>query len=104
LTNLANKLNEALKETPEAKDYFELKKQIEDNDYLSKLLILIQDEQKSANECLLNNDIEKYKIKKGTLKVLEEKFSTHPLIVNYLNAKNDMYQVIEQVISIISDN
>ena len=59
--------------------------------------------QNEAKECLKNNDIENYKIKSKSLEILKDEFINHPLVNNYINVKNELNDLLEQVVSILSE-
>lgn len=102
MTNVAKKLNEKLKNTKEAKEYFALKEQLLNDKYINDLLIVIKQTQNESKECLKNNDLENYKIKQQTLNILKEEFLNNPLISNYMVCKNELEQILNQVVSILS--
>lgn len=102
MINLAKKLNGELKNTKEAKEYFALKEQLLNDKYINDLLIVIKQTQNESKECLKNNDLENYKIKQQTLNVLKEEFLNNPLVSNYMVCKNELEQILNQVVSIIS--
>ena len=102
MNNLAKKLNEELKKSNEAKEYFSLKEKLSNNPYINELLKVIKQTQDESKECLKNNDLENYKIKQKTLAVLKEEFLNHPLINNYIVCKNELEQILQQVVSILS--
>ena len=102
MTNLAKKLNEELKNTKEAKEYFALKEKLSNDEYINKLLEVIKQTQNESKECLKNNDLENYKIKQQTLNVLKEEFLNNPLINNYIVCKNELEQILNQIVSILS--
>lgn len=103
LINKAKELNKALKETSISKEYFALKEALENDDYITNLLKVIKQTQNEAKECLKNNDIENYKIKSKSLEVLKDEFINHPLVNNYINVKNELNDLLEQVVSILSE-
>lgn len=103
MNNEAKQLNEALKELPEAKEYFELKEQLKNNEYVNKLLKVINDTQLEAQNALKNNDLGNYKIKQKELEILKDEFVNYPLIANFIVSKENLYQVLEQVVNIISE-
>ena len=104
MTNLALLLNESLKESNEAKEYFLLKEALEKDEYVTSLLKCINETQKEAKECLANNDLSNYKIKVLMLETLKQEFINHPLINNYMVCKEAMYQVLQEVVDILSDS
>ena len=103
MINKAKQLNKALKETSISKEYFALKEALENDDYITNLLKVIKQTQNEAKECLKNNDIENYQIKSKSLEVLKDEFINHPLINNYINVKNELNDLLEQVVSILSE-
>jgi len=103
LINKAKQLNKELKETSISKEYFALKEALENDEYITNLLKVIKQTQNEAKECLKNNDIENYKIKSKSLEVLKDEFINHPLVNNYINVKNELNDLLEQVVSILSE-
>ncbi len=103
MINKAKELNKALKETSISKEYFALKEALENDEYITNLLKVIKQTQNEAKECLKNNDIENYKIKSKSLEVLKDEFINHPLVNNYINVKNELNDLLEQVVSILSE-
>ena len=103
MINKAKELNKALKETSISKEYFALKDALENDEYITNLLKVIKQTQNEAKECLKNNDIENYKIKSKSLEVLKDEFINHPLVNNYINVKNELNDLLEQVVSILSE-
>lgn len=101
MINKAKQLNKALKETSISKEYFALKEALENDEYITNLLKVIKQTQNEAKECLKNNDIENYKIKSKSLEVLKDEFINHPLVNNYINVKNELNDLLEQVVSIL---
>ena len=102
MIELAKALNEALKETSEAKEYFALKKAISENEKLQDLLSTIQKYQLLMQEALKSNQIDEYKSIKKTLEELKNEFINHPLISNYISSKQELYDVLNQVVEILS--
>ena len=103
MINKAKQLNKELKETSISKEYFALKEALENDEYITNLLKVIKQTQKEAKECFKNNDIENYKIKSKSLEVLKDEFINHPLVNNYINVKNELNDLLEQVVSILSE-
>lgn len=103
MINKAKQLNKALKETSISKEYFALKEALENDEYITNLLKVIKQTQNEAKECLKNNDIENYKIKSKSLEVLKDEFINHSLVNNYINVKNELNDLLEQVVSILSE-
>lgn len=103
MINKAKQLNKALKGTSISKEYFALKDALENDEYITNLLKVIKQTQNEAKECLKNNDIENYKIKSKSLEVLKDEFINHPLVNNYINVKNELNDLLEQVVSILSE-
>ena len=103
MDKLAALLNQELKNTDEAKQYFALKETLEKNEYIISLLNVIKETQDEVKESLKNNDLETYKIKSKTLEVLKDEFINHPLVNNYINSRNDLYNLLEQIVNILSE-
>ena len=99
----AKKLNNDLKELDVSKEYFNLKKLISEDSYLNDLLDVINKTQKEMKEHLKNNDIKSYNASKKTLEVLKQEFIENPLINNYIVVKKEVYDVLEQVVNILSE-
>ena len=103
MNKLAKKLNEELKNTNEAQQYFALKKSLLSDEYINSLLDVINKTQKEMKECLKTNDVEGYKLKAKYLEVLKEEFTNHPLLNNYIVSKNELYNLLEQIVNILSE-
>lgn len=103
MINKAKKLNDDLKELDVSKEYFNLKKLILEDSYLNDLLDVINKTQKEMKEHLKNNDIKSYNASKKTLEVLKQEFIENPLINNYIVVKKEVYDVLEQVVNILSE-
>lgn len=103
MINKAKKLNDDLKELDVSKEYFNLKKLISEDSYLNDLLDVINKTQKEMKEHLKNNDIKSYNASKKTLEVLKQEFIENPLINNYIVVKKEVYDVLEQVVNILSE-
>lgn len=103
MINKAKKLNNDLKELDVSKEYFNLKKLILEDSYLNELLEVINKTQKEMKEHLKNNDIKSYNASKKTLEVLKQEFIENPLINNYIVVKKEVYDVLEQVVNILSE-
>ena len=71
--------------------------------YLNELLDVINKTQKEMKEHLKNNDIRSYNASKKTLEVLKQEFIENPLINNYIVVKKEVYDVLEQVVNILSE-
>lgn len=99
---VAKELNEKIKETTCAKQYFALKQEINNNSYLMTLLETITKTQKELQAALKNNDLVTYQNKIKYLELLKEDFSKHPLINNYLATKHDLFELLEQLVNILS--
>ncbi len=104
MKELAKALNHQIKQTNEAQQYFAIKEAISKDEYILSLLEVIQQTQRQAQKCLQENDIENYKVKQKSLKLLKEEFMQHPLIHNYLICKQELYDVLEQIVHILSEN
>lgn len=103
MDKLAALLNQELKNTDEAKQYFALKEALENDEYITSLLKVIKETQEEVKESLKNNDLETYQIKSKTLEVLKDEFINHPLVNNYINCRNDLYNLLEQIVNILSE-
>lgn len=103
MINIATQLNQKLKETPEAKEYFMLKEKLKEDKYVASLLETISLTQKEAKECLEKKDINNYKIKVAVLETLKQEFINYPLINNYIVCKEQMHDTLKQIVDIISD-
>lgn len=103
MINKAKQLNEKIKELDISKEYFNLKKVISEDDYLNNLLNVINKTQNEMKEHLKNNDIKSYNASKKSLEILKKEFIENPLINNYMIVKNEMYDVLEQVVNILSE-
>lgn len=103
MINTAKQLNEKLKESQEAKEYFLLKEKLKEDKYVSSLLQTISLTQKEAKEHLANNDINNYKIKVAVLETLKQEFINHPLVNNYIVIKQQLHDTLKQIVDIISE-
>lgn len=103
MINTAKRLNEQLKSSNEAKEYFMLKEKLENDEFINSLLITIKETQKEAKQSLENKDIETYKIKVATLEILKKEFINNPLVNNYIVCKEQLHQTLKQIVDIISD-
>lgn len=102
MTNLASKLNDALKNTNEAKEYFKLKERLKKDSYINELLKVIKQTQDESKQCLKNNDLTNYKIKQKSLELLKEEFLNNPLVNNYIVCKHELEQLLNQIVDILS--
>ena len=103
MINTAKKLNEKLKESQEAKEYFLLKEKLKEDKYVTSLLQMISLTQKEAKEYLSNNDINNYKIKVAVLETLKQEFINHPMVNNYIVSKQQLHDTLKQIVDIISE-
>lgn len=103
MINKAKELNNNLKELDVSKEYFNLKKLISEDAYLNELLEVINKTQNEMKNHLKNNDIKSYNASKKTLEVLKQEFIDNPLINNYIVIKKEIYDVLEQVVNILSE-
>lgn len=103
MINTAKKLNEKLKESQEAKEYFLLKEKLKEDKYVTSLLQTISLTQKEAKEYLSNNDINNYKIKVAVLETLKQEFINHPMVNNYIVSKQQLHDTLKQIVDIISE-
>ena len=98
----AKELNNELKKSKLSQEYFSLKENILKDKNIQELLNVIQSTQKEVKDALKNNDLETYKIKTKSLEILKEEFINQPLINNYIIAKHDLYELLEQIVNILS--
>lgn len=103
MENKAKELNNALKELEVSKEYFALKESINNDEYLMKLLEIIKQTQNNMKNYLKNNDIKNYNASKQTLEVLKQEFYNSPLVNNYIVVKNELNDILEQVVNILSE-
>ena len=103
MENKAKYLNKALKELEVSKEYFSLKEKINNDEYSKKLLEVIKQTQNDMKSHLKNNDIKSYKASKQTLELLKQEFYELPLINNYIIVKNELNDILEQVVNILSE-
>ena len=99
----AKQINEKLKESQEAKEYFLLKEKLKEDKYVTSLLQTISLTQKEAKEYLSNNDINNYKIKVAVLETLKQEFINHPMVNNYIVSKQQLHDTLKQIVDIISE-
>lgn len=103
MENKAKELNNTLKELEVSKEYFALKESINNDEYLMKLLEIIKQTQNNMKNYLKNNDIKNYNASKQTLEVLKQEFYNSPLVNNYIVVKNELNDILEQVVNILSE-
>ena len=103
MINLAKQINNSIKETNQAKEYFALKEQLSKDEYINSLLKVIEQTQKEVKEALANKDMNLYKVKVATLETLKEEFINHPLVNNYIVSKEEFYSFLSQIVNIISE-
>ena len=103
MNNLAKKINDELKNTNEAKEFFKIKNAILNYKYLNDLLNTIKKTQNEMKDYLKNNQIVEYKKAKSYLEVLKDEFKNNPLINNYIFSKNELERLLLQVVTIIGE-
>jgi len=103
LINKAKQLNQELKKNEEIQEYLLLKEQIKKDKNILSLLDLIKKTQKEMNFLLKENNQQEYLIKRKELEILKENFYENPLIINYLAIKDEVYNLIEQILQIIGE-
>lgn len=103
MNNLAKEINDELKNTNEAKEFFKIKNAILNDKYLNDLLNTIKKTQNEMKDYLKNNQIVEYKKAKSYLEVLKDEFLNNPLINNYIVCKNELENLLLQVVNIIGE-
>lgn len=103
MNNLAKEINDELKSTNEAKEFFKIKDAILNDKYLNDLLNTIKKTQNEMKDYLKNNQIVEYKKAKSYLEVLKDEFINNPLINNYIVCKNELENLLLQVVNIIGE-
>ena len=103
MNKVAKQINLEIKQTREYQEYVDLKNQIAKNEYLNDLFDNIKQKQNEMKSFLKNKDEINYKKTKSELETLKDNFINHPLINNYLKNKDLLYNLIEQVATIISE-
>ncbi len=103
MINKAKQLNQELKKNEEVQEYLLLKEQIKKDKNILSLLDLIKKTQKEMNFLLKENNQQEYLIKRKELEILKENFYENPLIINYLAIKDEVYNLIEQILQIIGE-
>lgn len=103
MNKIAKQINSEIKQTKEYQEYIDLKDQISKSQYLNDLLDDIKEKQKEMKSFLKNKDEINYKKAKSELETLKNEFINHPLINNYLKSKDMLYNLVEQVATIISE-
>ena len=103
MINLAKELNQELKKSNISKEYFLIKESISNDPELTKLLEVIKQSQNEAKESLKSGDIKTYKSKAKILEVLKDEFLNHPLINNYMIVKEEMENLLFQIVNILSE-
>ena len=101
MNNVAFEINKQIKDTKEYQEYICLKKQIQNNQEIKELLAKIKTNQHQLKKLLSDDKISEYKAKQKELEDLKNIFLNHPLINNYLQAKQLLYNLVEQVATII---
>ena len=94
-----NSLKDELFSLNEVKEYFRLKDEIENNAELKDLLLSIGKYQRLMATNIDNN--EEYSFAKENYELAMKKYKNHPLIVNFENVKEEVYQIILQIKQII---
>lgn len=103
MIKIAKDINDALKESDEAKEYLKLKEVLKDDPFVNKLLENVKESQNMMKKYLDSNDLANYKIEKAKLELYKEQFVNYPLVSNYLKAKSDLSNLIEQIVMIIGE-
>ena len=103
MINDAKELNRLLKENKDVKEFFELKKLLEENEYITQLLKTIKQTQQEAKQCLNEHNMAEYKIKVAVLETLKKEFIEHPLVNNYLIVKEEVRTLLDQIVNILSE-
>lgn len=103
MINKAKQLNQELKKNEEVQEYLLLKEQIKKDKNILSLLDLIKKTQTEMNFLLKENNQQEYLIKRKELEILKENFYENPLIINYLAIKDEVYNLIEQILQIIGE-
>ena len=80
---------------PLVKEYFSLKKQIEENKYLTTLQNEIVIHEKNMTKNM--NDDKVYFKEKEQYELKRAKFDNDPLIVNYSNVVEELYSLLNEV-------
>lgn len=103
MNSLAKEINDELKNSNEAKEFFKIKNAILNDKYLNDLLNTIKRTQNEMKDFLKNNQIDEYKKSKSYLEILKDEFINNPLINNYIVCKNELESLLLQVVTIISE-
>lgn len=103
MNSLAKEINDELKNSNEAKEFFKIKNAILNDKYLNDLLNTIKKTQNEMKDYLKNNQIDDYKKAKSYLEILKDEFMNNPLINNYIVCKNELESLLLQVVTIISE-
>ena len=94
-----NSLKEELFNLEEVKAYFKLKNEIENNEELISLTKEISHLQRMMT--LNIDDYEKHLDYKTQYEICLKKYNNHPIIVNFENVKEEVYQILTSIKTII---
>lgn len=103
MTELATKLNDLLKNSEEAQEYFKLKTFLQNDEYITLFLKNIAQVQKETQEALKANDTKIYLKKRKEMEIMKDEFTNHPVIQNYIQVRAELEDLLEQVVTILSD-
>ena len=99
---LANDAAKRLKETAEAKAYFEAKESMENDESLRHLRDEIEFAQRKMMEYASSSQEENYLAAKKEYASLKEEYEKHPLVINYASAVSNMRDLLLEVEGMLS--
>ena len=94
---LAKKINDGIKTSELYKRYFTLKYNVENDENLINIKIELEKLKKEICEKKNNIMIDKYN-------ELEKKYKEHPVVCEYLNVKEELNDLLKDVVDILSLN
>ena len=94
-----DQLSKAIKTLPEVKQFFSLREQILKDPFLNEQQALMKHHQKIMMKHIADADI--YKKHQEAYKQCQGEFDQHPLVVNYVNLKEQLSPLLNQLQSMI---
>jgi cell fate (sporulation/competence/biofilm development) regulator YmcA (YheA/YmcA/DUF963 family) len=94
-----DQLAKAIKSLPEVQQFFALREQILKDPFLNEQQALMKHHQKIMMKHIADADI--YKKHQEAYKQCQSEFDQHPLVVNYVNLKEELSPLLNQLQSII---
>lgn len=100
IIELVENINDDLKEYECIKEYRKLKALIDKDEYIKNLKKEIDNAKKNLVHEI--RDINSYSLAKDHYLSLKKQFDEHPLIKNYLTVKEECYDLLKEVATILS--